>query len=265
MFRPLSSFVPDASDLLALEVEELAGVLLAHLNSYEGLTGNSVYQNGLLSQSNFIRMQEQAGYGQKPEYGDKQPEVNRALLEAWAWLEREGILIRDPNQSAPLFFVSRRGQSMRSREDFETYRKAGLLQKSQLHPLIAAKVYPAFLRGEYDTAIFQAFREIEVAVRAAGGFAADLVGVNLMREAFRPVKNGAAVGPLTDALLPIAEQGGVAALFAGAIQVYKNPQSHRNVPTEAPDAAEVICFASHLLRVVDRRKAESSSKQSTAP
>lgn len=265
MFQSLSSLVPDVSDLLALEVEELAGVLLVHLNSYEKMAGNAVYQNGLLSQNNFIRAQEPTGYGQKPEYGDKQKDANRALMEAWAWLEREGILIRDPNQPAAWFFISRRGQCMRSQQDFGAYRKASLLPKSQLHPLIAAKVYPAFLRGEYDTAIFQAFREVEVAVRVAGGFPDDLVGVNLMREGFRPVKNTGPAGPLTDTLLPVAEQEGMASLFAGAILLYKNPQSHRNVPADAPDAAEVIGFASHLLRIVDRRKAESSAKQSAAP
>ena len=44
--NPLSSLVPNAADLLSIEVEELAGVLLAHLNgderdvsvlAYEGL------------------------------------------------------------------------------------------------------------------------------------------------------------------------------------------------------------------------------------
>ena len=263
MYRPLSSLVPNASDLLALEVEELAGVLLTHLNSYEGMAGNSVYQNGLLSLNNLIAVQIQ--FGQNPEYGDKQPQVNRAIIEAWAWLEREGILVRDPSQPAAWFFISRRGQRIRSQDDFDAYRKATLLPKSQLHPLVAAKVYPAFLRGEYDTAIFQAFREVEVAVRDAGGFPADVVGVNLMREAFKPIKNTASAGPLTDTLLPMAEQEGMASLFAGAISLYKNPQSHRNVPVDAADAAEVIGFASYLLRIVDRRKAESSAKQSAAP
>jgi hypothetical protein len=52
----------------------------------------------------------------------------------------------------------------------------------------------------------------------------------------------------------VAEQEGMATLFDGAISVYKNPQSHRNVPTDAVDAAEIIVFASHLLRIVDRMK-----------
>jgi hypothetical protein len=49
MYRSLPSLVPSAADLLALEVEELAGVLLMHLNSYEGVSGNSVYQHGGIS------------------------------------------------------------------------------------------------------------------------------------------------------------------------------------------------------------------------
>jgi uncharacterized protein (TIGR02391 family) len=101
-----------------------------------------------------------------------------------------------------------------------------------------------------------AFREVEIAVRDAGRFPADLVGVELMRQAFRAVNrpNQAAQtpGPLTDANLPVAEQEGMAHLFAGAIGLYKNPQSHRYVPTSAAEAAEVVLFASHLLRIVDR-------------
>ena len=258
---PLKSLLPDAGKLLHLEVEELAGVLLEHLKSCESTPGGMVYQNGLFHPGYLLDSMKGAPHlpnRQEPDYGDKQPQVNRALMEAWAWLEKEGFLIRDIAQPATWFWMSRRGQRITSRADFESYRKASLLPKGQLHPLIAAKVYPAFLRGEYDTAVFQAFREIEVAVRAAGGFPADLVGVNLMREAFKPVKNNNPPGgPLTDALLPVAEQEGMASLFAGAILLYKNPQSHRNVPTEAADAAEVIGFASHLLRTVDRLKPQS--------
>jgi hypothetical protein len=37
---------------------------------------------------------------------------------------------------------------LKSRDEFQAYRKAGLLPKGRLHPVIASKVYPAFLRGE---------------------------------------------------------------------------------------------------------------------
>jgi uncharacterized protein (TIGR02391 family) len=78
-----------------------------------------------------------------------------------------------------------------------------------------------------------------------------------MRAAFKPSeKNGQSrpSGPLTDTQLPSAEQEAMANLFAGAIGLYKNPQSHRHVPTLPEDAAEVIVFASQLLRIVDRLK-----------
>ena len=249
MFISIRSLVPNPDDLLALEVEELAGVLVTHLNSHDSNVHTGVVQLGRVNQYNFFN-----NLHQHPDYPGRQPEVSQALLEAWAWLEGEGILIRDADQTGHSFFFSRRGKRLRSREDLSAYRKASLLPKGQLHPLLAAKVYPAFLRGEYDTAVFQAFREIEVAVRAAGKFAAESVGQDLMRDAFRPVnpKSGSAAGPLTDRTLPIAEQEAMMFLFSGAIGLYKNPQSHRNVPTGAVDAVEVILFASHLLSMIDR-------------
>lgn len=262
MYRSLSSLVPNASDLLALDVEELAGVLLVHLNSYEGLSGNSVYQHGIISEHNFFNSLNPTSSLTKPEYGDRQPEVNRALMEDWAWLQNEGFLVKSATSPGEWFFLSRRAQRLKSRDEFEAYRKASLLPKGQLHPLIATEVYPAFLRGKYDTAIFEAFREVEVVVRDACGFGPDDYGTDLMRNAFRPTeRKGQAVtpGPLTDTQLPIAEQEAMASLFAGAIGLYKNPQSHRHVPTHPEDAAEVIVFASQLLRIVDRLKSQQTT------
>ena len=123
---------------------------------------------------------------------------------------------------------------------------------------MASKVYPAFLRGDYDTAIFQAFKEVEVAVRQAGSFPHDLVGDKLMRAAFATAKNNLPTGPLTDTQLPVGEQEAAAHLFAGAFGVYRNSTGHRHVPTETVEAAEVIMFASQLLRIVDRLKPQQA-------
>jgi hypothetical protein len=207
MYQSLSSLVPNAADLLALEVEELAGVLLTHLNSYEGQPDSSIYQRGDINRHNFFNaLGTTSGPRGSQEYGDGQPEVNKAVMEAWAWLQSEGFLVKKAPSAGDTFFISRRAQRLKSRDDFEAYRKASLLPKGQLHP----------------------FTE----------------------------KKGQAVtpGPLTDTQLPAAEQEAMANLFAGAIGLYKNPQSHRHVPTHPEDAAEVIVFASQLLRIVDRLK-----------
>lgn len=122
--------------------------------------------------------------------------------------------------------------------------KADSLLKPKLHPVIAQKVLPIFERGIYGLAVFEAFKQVEVAVREAGGYAETDYGTKLMRMAFNP-KDGA----LTDS--QDTEKQARSDLFAGAIGSYKNPGSHRNVEITAEEATEVIIVASHLLRIVD--------------
>lgn len=234
----IHSLIPDPEVLLALEPEELAGVVLEYLNSLD--TSSS----GQLNRYNFSLSHTVEGYPKA-----LQEQISEGLMEAWVWLEREGLIAPRPGQHEDWIFITKRGRHIKDRMGLVSYRRSDLLPKRLLHPVIAQKVWSMFIRGEYDTAIFQAFKEVEVAVRTAGGFAPSDIGEKLMRKAF-DVNDG----PLTNKNLPEAERLALQHLFAGAIGSYKNPQSHRNVSIEDPiEAVEMIILASHLLKIVDSR------------
>jgi uncharacterized protein (TIGR02391 family) len=142
----------------------------------------------------------------------------------------------------------------KTRTDVEAFRKGRILPTELLPTLFAEKVVPLFRRGDHDVAVFQAFKEVEVAVRKAAnakraGYPDSEVGVTLMRKAFHPD-----TGPLADKSLVTAEREAEMHLFAGAIGHAQNPTSHRDVAVTAIEAARLIVFASHLFDIVERRK-----------
>lgn len=117
----LDELVLDVDVLLQLQPGELAGPVLM------ALPGNRAEPNVFISslfhlnEERYPRQQEAA--------------VKSAILEAWAWLEREGLIAEKHDPSGPReYFITRRGQSITSDNDFEAFRKASILKRSgRLH------------------------------------------------------------------------------------------------------------------------------------
>lgn len=235
----IANIFPGVETAVQLEPEELAVPLLEYLCQMEERPGNNTPHLG-----NFLVSESLRGYA-----GSRYDEFIKVATEAWMWLLHEGLIAQHPTQRGDWVFVTRRGMKFRSLGDPERFKAANMLPHDTLDPTLASKVRPPFLRGDYDSAVFEAFKEVEIRVRNLSGLTKEDIGVSLMRKAFKPGE-----GPLIDHEQTSGEQQGIMDLFAGAIGSFKNPSSHRDVDLTDPlETVELVGFADLLLRIAERR------------
>ncbi|HVS86042.1 MAG TPA: TIGR02391 family protein [Gaiellaceae bacterium] len=211
--------------VLALPLDELALRVLADLVASQEW-----------NEWNYLNAANQQGYSS----ADVQ-----AFSEALAWLRGKALIARHTQQTSHgAIIVTRSGRRVLE-EGLLPLQVADRLDG--LHPLISKKARPQFLLGEFEQGVFASMKAIEVRVRKLAGFGNDVIGVDLMNQAF------GTKGALVDPDAQKGEQEGTRALFAGAYAVFRNPAGHREVDyDDIGEAAEAVQTASMLMRILDR-------------
>jgi uncharacterized protein (TIGR02391 family) len=229
--RQMKIWEHTAQELLELPLPDLSLLVLADFK-----------EGGGWNQWNWLNSADQMHRDQTATSG-----VMERLAEAWSWLDSRTFVSRLPGQNSP---DSRRVSSEGERAlamGLGRLHAAERLEGELLPDLGKAK--RQFLQGDYEEAVFAAFRKVEEVVRERSGMAAGDLGVSLMRKAFKP--DG---GPLADQNAEAGEKEALSGLFAGALGTFKNPSSHRTVTYDDPMvAAEAVLLADLLLRLLNRR------------
>lgn len=253
---------PSAEEITDLEVDALGIHILQRLVE----EGRGKKSQG---RQNFIEARTMQAYQtrQSPQRGmsamyssevmHAEPDVARALAEAWEWLADEELIALDAvaiavsEDAHDPYFVTRWGievaaEGPKALDLTRARRRLGL----ELHSVLSRPLRRLVRVGAFEEAAFVALREVEQRVGALAGLPSGrngpLRGDKLMTAAF---KEG---GPLADPEAESPEQQGQMNLFKGAFAAFRNPLSHRSVEFRDPtEAAEVVLFADLLMRHLD--------------
>lgn len=176
------------------------------------------------------------------------PGCLQPVAEAWAWLLSNGFLCQHADHDHTWKTPTRAGRSLASQEGYAEWLDEQQLPAHMLHAGLHGMALRLFRQAHYDTAVFEGFKCLELAIRHAAGLDDSFIGIKLAARAFHPEG-----GPLTNSEAETGERVSLMNLMSGALGSYKNPQSHRHVGLGADEAREALIIASHLLKIVDSR------------
>ena len=176
-------------------------------------------------------------------------DLGRVIARAWRALENAGFIEEPDSSNGKNGFrvPSAEGRQAHTATDYIGVRMRTKFTREMFHPSLPDAAWNAFSVGDYDTAVFEAFKSLEVAVRTKGGFANTDFGAALMKKAFDPDN-----GPLRDKAASRSRRVARSELFTGSFGEIRNPKGHNDPTiTDTLIAVEELMTAGMLRRIVD--------------
>lgn len=233
---------PSPGQLLALSEVDLERIVLRYVVEISNdpmcrMATRDALSNGLF---------ERGGY----EYdATMRTNVARAIARAWKAIENDA-LIEEPdsyNGKNGYRIASPKGREANSQFDFAAAKARNQFSREMFHPSLPDAAWNALRAGDHDTAVFEAFKGVESAVRKKAGLGEADFGWQLMEKAFDPDN-----GPLTDKTARKSKRVARRDLFKGAFGEIRNPKAHGDPTITDPQVAvEEMMTAATLQRIVD--------------
>jgi hypothetical protein len=165
MARRVLQIVSSPEQILVLTPNELARALLEDMQAREqDPTGGMAKRDSLgalISPANFNSIR------QNPR--ELQNQLEKTGRNAYALLERSGFIEADQgvNGMNGYLLLTPKGRATTELVDFERVRIRSLLKQEMLHSALRGKVYADFAADEFDSAVLEAFKTVEIEVRKA--------------------------------------------------------------------------------------------------
>jgi hypothetical protein len=174
MARYLLGIVQSLENIPVITTEELAYALLEDMqarleNPIAGMLNRNSVAEGVMSVASFQSIRDPRELATR---------INKAAREGLALLERWGLA--EPadgmNGRNGYMVLTEKGKATTERTDFERIRVRGFLREDMLHPQLRGRIYSYFAGDDPGTAVFEAFKTVEIEVRAAGHYAEKEIG-----------------------------------------------------------------------------------------
>ena len=154
------------------------------------------------------------------------------------------------------YYPTKKGFQIPEREFGKVIKRWTIIPSAYMHPDIMDRSFELMAKRQFESAVLQAYKCIEIKIREITNSSKDEYGVRLIRKSFDPQK-----GKLTNFDLPVGEREALSNYIAGAYGLYKNPCSHRDVKMSFYEAFEKIVVASNILKIIEESTMDNKIKE----